>query len=303
MDHMQARIADIKSRFGQLNGVFYTAALDAEQSRLPIGEASREEINSRFQTTLQPLFALEEVLRDKDLDFCVLMSSLSSVLGGPGLLSASAQGVFMDAFAARQNQTQSVPWTSIDWDLWDDNANKVSDLAMTPAEAMKALGRVLAHNSFSPVVVSTGDLHSRIARWINLEPASDKQEVKSISSTYARPNLANPFVAPRNEMETTIVEIWQSLLGINGIGVHDNLFDLGGDSLLAIQIVSRIRETLHTELSLRSIFETPTVAGVVESIEQQQHDVDAQMESIDQVIDLVEQLSEEELELLIAAHQ
>jgi acyl transferase domain-containing protein/acyl carrier protein len=308
VDQMRGVLRAIKTRFGRIHGVFYTGIVDAQEPRLPIGEASRAEMSRRFQNTLRPLFLLEEALREQKLDFCVLMSTLSTVLGGPGLSCAAAQGVFADAFAARQNQNQSVPWISIDWDVWqfpDDNIGNLANAGVTPDEAMEVLSRVLGHHLFTPVIVSTTDLHARIARWINPRPARDKEEqVTSVSSSaHARPNLAVSFVAPRNELESTLVAIWQSLLGIEGIGIDDNLFDLGGDSLLAIQIISRVRETLHTEIALRSIFETPTIAGLVASIEQQQQDVASQLDTVNELVDLVEQLSEDELRTLIAAHK
>ena len=303
-----ARVDQIKKRFGKVHGVFYTGIVDAQEPRLPIGEASRAEIDRRFQNTLQPLFALEEALHEEELDFCLLMSTLSSVLGGLGLSCAAAQAVFADAFAARQNQTRPVPWISIDWDRWqapDDTNGNPADAGITPDEAMEVLSRVLGHQLFTPVIVSTTDLHSRIARWINPQPSSDKREQTTYagSAGHARPNLSNPFVAPRSELESTLVNIWESLLGIDGIGVHDNLFDLGGDSLLAIQIISRVRETLHCEIALRSIFETPTITGLVEGIEQQQQDVDSEFGTINELVDLVEQLSEDELRTLIAEQQ
>jgi acyl transferase domain-containing protein/acyl carrier protein len=284
VEQTRSALQSIKKRFGNIHGVFYTGVADAQEPRLPIGEATRAEITRRFQSTLQPLFVLEEALHEEKLDFCVLMSTLSSVLGGPGLSCASAQAVFTEAFAARQNQRQSVPWISIDWDRSD--------------EAMEVLSRIFAHQLFTPVIVSTTDLHARIARWI------EKTEPPSvIASTHARPSLPNPFVPPRNELETALVNIWQSLLGIEGIGIDDNLFDLGGDSLLAIQIISRIRENLRTEIALRSIFETPTIAGLVGSIERQQQDADSQIDTINEIVDLVEQLSEDELRILIAEQQ
>lgn len=304
VDQLRSVVQSMKKRFGKVHGVFYTGVVDAQEPRLPLGEASRAEINRRFQNTLQPLFVLEEALREEELDFCLLMSSLSTVLGGPGLSCIAAEGVFADAFAARQNQTQSVPWISIDWDRWQ-SPDDPSDAGIKADEAMEVLSRVFGHHFFTPVIVSTTDLHARIARWINPQRASDKKaEITSTTSAaHARPNLPNPFLPPRNELESTLVNIWQALLGIEGIGIHDNLFELGGDSLLAIQIISRIRETLHCEIALRSIFEEPTIAGLAAAIERQQQDVDSQLDTINEMVDLVEQLSEDELRLLIAEQQ
>lgn len=63
-----------------------------------------------------------------------------------------------------------------------------------------------------------------------------------------------------------MVDIWQELLGIDSVGVHDDFFELGGHSLLATQLTSRVRQTFHVSLSVTSIFETPTVFGLAEGI-------------------------------------
>jgi len=83
-----------------------------------------------------------------------------------------------------------------------------------------------------------------------------------------RPELGNPFVAPRSSIEEMIAGIWSQVLGLERVGVHDNFFDLGGHSLLATQVISRVREACRIELSLRSFFETPTVAGIADVIQQ-----------------------------------
>jgi acyl carrier protein len=84
----------------------------------------------------------------------------------------------------------------------------------------------------------------------------------------SRPELETPFVAPRSPIEEKLAGIWAQLLGLERVGVDDNFFDLGGHSLLTTQAVSRVRAGFGIELSLRSFFETPTVAGIAEIIEQ-----------------------------------
>jgi acyl carrier protein len=74
-------------------------------------------------------------------------------------------------------------------------------------------------------------------------------------------------VAPRNELEQQIVDIWTEVLKVERIGIHDNFFELGGYSLLAIQIVSRLRKALQVEILLPTLFEVPTVADLATRIE------------------------------------
>ena len=77
-----------------------------------------------------------------------------------------------------------------------------------------------------------------------------------------RPDLEQVYVAPRTEAETTMARIWSELLGLEQIGVYDNFFELGGHSMLATQVVSRVFDTFHVRLSLRSFFDSPTVAAL-----------------------------------------
>jgi amino acid adenylation domain-containing protein len=80
------------------------------------------------------------------------------------------------------------------------------------------------------------------------------------------PQLKNPFVAPRNDAEETVARIWCVVLGLEKIGIHDNFFDLAGHSLLVAQVMARMRETFHVDLSPRILYERPTVAQLAAAI-------------------------------------
>ncbi|HLL70296.1 MAG TPA: amino acid adenylation domain-containing protein [Pyrinomonadaceae bacterium] len=94
----------------------------------------------------------------------------------------------------------------------------------------------------------------------------EQQQTTMPRALHSRPNLTSDYLAPRNDVERTLADIWQRLLGIAQVGVHDDFFELDGHSLLATQVISRVREVFGLELPLRSIFESPTVAGLAERI-------------------------------------
>jgi non-ribosomal peptide synthetase component F len=112
-----------------------------------------------------------------------------------------------------------------------------------------------------------------------------------------RPDLQRIFVAPRTPVEAELARIWAGLLKVNEVGVDDNFFDLGGHSLLATQVVSRMRQTFQVEISLRSLFELPTVAALAEKISNATADETARL------LAELEQLSDEEAELLLKLEQ
>ena len=76
----------------------------------------------------------------------------------------------------------------------------------------------------------------------------------------ARPDLGAPYAAPRTPAEAALAEIWAETLGLERVGIHDRFLDLGGDSLRAIEIISRVLNAFRVELPLRSLFDAPTVA-------------------------------------------
>jgi pimeloyl-ACP methyl ester carboxylesterase len=75
-----------------------------------------------------------------------------------------------------------------------------------------------------------------------------------------------PFVAPRNQLEEQLATMWMSVLGVDRVGVDDNFFDLGGDSLLETHLLSSLKECIPGGEGLRSLFDTPTIASMVQGL-------------------------------------
>ncbi|WP_428268382.1 amino acid adenylation domain-containing protein [Haliangium sp.] len=141
-----------------------------------------------------------------------------------------------------------------------------------PEEGMDAIERVLAGPIAAQLVVSSQDLDALIESTRPAEPweSGEGAEDEGGAIKVTRPNLATAFVAPETDIQKTVAKVWEEILGVEGIGVHDDFFDLGGHSLLLTQVVSRVRKQVDAEISLRSLFEKRTVAGIAEEIEKAQ---------------------------------
>jgi acyl transferase domain-containing protein/acyl carrier protein len=309
---MKSALSMAYERFGAVHGVIHGAGNTTGGGFTDARRTDRSAATEHFRPKAEGLYILEELFRDRDLDFVLLISSLSAVLGGLGLLSYSAANVFLDAFAGRQNQPGRVPWISVNWDAWQfpgqesmfrQSAPHGMDF-LYPAEGVECLCRILA---LAPrqIVVSTSDLQARINKWIRLESVRSMPAVQEApaGSMHARPNLSSQYVAPRSTVEKTIVEIWEQILGITPIGIFDKFFELGGHSLLAIQLIFRMRDAFRVELSAQRLFETPTIAQLAGTIEA---DMDASRKAQEaedarneEMLRMVEQLSEEEVAALL----
>ena len=82
-------------------------------------------------------------------------------------------------------------------------------------------------------------------------------------SVLGQEQLTREFVLPRTELEQTIATAWQKALGVDQVGVHDNFFDLGGHSLLMIQLHQKLRAELSVEIELLHLFQFPTIDSLV----------------------------------------
>jgi acyl carrier protein len=89
-----------------------------------------------------------------------------------------------------------------------------------------------------------------------------------IVAAHERPGLANCYVAPRNDLEHALALIWEEALGIRPIGLYDNFFDLGGDSLLAVRLISQVRERIGSPLSLAAFLVEATLEHMAQIIEE-----------------------------------
>jgi acyl transferase domain-containing protein len=256
---MQAAISQTEARFGRIHGVIHAAGIVEKDSLTPISETDYAECELHFQPKVQGLYTLEKVLRGRELDYCLLTSSISSILGGLGFAAYSSANIFMDAFAHQQNQLNHCHWCSTNWFLVD-----------VAEEISEAFQRVLSNGLVPQIAISQIDLKVQIERWIKRKSWQGQENTnnrEAAPSLYPRSNRRTPYVAPTNETERRIIKRYQELLGIEEVGIHDNFFDLGGNSLIGTQLIAQLRQDFQIELPLRFLLEAPCVSELALVIE------------------------------------
>ncbi|WP_225409259.1 type I polyketide synthase [Stigmatella hybrida] len=274
---VEALLAKVQARFGGLHGVVHGAATTGTEVYLPIREADTQACESQFNSKVHGLRVLRDALRGRKLDFVLLQSSLASILGGLGFAAYAAANRFLDALAALEARGDSTRWISVNWDGWDfgntgpGRAPGGGPQGMTASEGVSAFQRILSGDEASNWVVSAEALEVRLPVWSQQNGAAPPAPEKAVeaAASHQRPDLPTEYVAPRDELEAEIARIWTELLGVQQVGIHDSFFQLGGHSLLGMQLLSRIREQLQGDIPLRELFETPTVAGLAVRIVQQ----------------------------------
>ena len=281
-DRMREVFAEAERAFGSIDGVVHAAGIVSADAFRPLVEIDEETCQRHFHAKVDGLAVLDELVRDRAMDFCVLMSSLSTVLGGLRFAAYASANAFMDGVAIRRQRTSRFPWLSIDWDGWLSRsaesrlgraASSHADAVMTGVEGADAFRRILSADAAPQVFVSISDLQARIDRWarpVDLATTAATADAAP-HPVHPRPKLQTEFEAPRTEIEKSIAAVWIDVLGVDRVGVNDSFFELGGDSVLGLQAMARLRQQLGLKLSAVRLYEAPTVALLAGLAEEKAH--------------------------------
>jgi NAD(P)-dependent dehydrogenase (short-subunit alcohol dehydrogenase family)/acyl carrier protein len=269
---MREVIKRVRRCYGGLDGVIH-AAVGEDAVRL-LNDIDEDYSARQFSAKVIGTYKLARVIEQENVNVCVLMSSLSAVLGGLGFTAYAGANAFLDAYAQAKRGKGKTRWVSVNWDGWRFESDRqvrrngaIEDLEMDASEGVESLVRLLNLRREARIVVSTGDVNLRIRQWVKRDIGEGTGRDRGELNRHSRPKGIGEYEAPQSELEIEMVKIWEELLGVEPVGVSDNFFDLGGHSLLGTQVVSRVREEYGATFGLRDLFEQPTVRGLADTLE------------------------------------
>ncbi len=255
-----ARMAQVVEQAGTLRGVVHAAGVVARDAFRTVQEMGRADCERHLHPKADGLNALAAAIEGQPLELCLLVSSVSSMLGGLGYAAYAGANAYLDTFArerARRSALGDGPrWLSLDLD-----GGGFSD-----EELAEVFRRALAHPARVQLANSATSLQARVEQWT--DPGRAASSAPTASSRRPRPELRNPFTAPAPGTEQKVAELWQEFLFVDRVGSHDNFFELGGSSFLGLQLLARMISEFKVPISIATLFAAPTVSTLARVLEQ-----------------------------------
>ena len=284
-DGLAAALEQIRAGGPPIRGVLHAAGVLRDGAILDMTADALADVTG---PKLLGAHNLHELTRGDPLDWFVLFSSAAGVLASPGQANYAAANAYLDALA-HHRRGQGLPAIAIDWGPWaagmgGSAANagprgrlRTGAAAIAPKDGLALFEHLVAEDR-AQVVVLPFDLRNLLqfypagatGTFFEAIATTDTQQEKSVAvQSSARPDLATGYVAPRTELERRIAAVWQRALGIEPIGALDRFFDLGGDSVLANQILVELNRSLGVSIEPERAFADLTVARLAELAEEQ----------------------------------
>ncbi|MBP6688344.1 MAG: SDR family NAD(P)-dependent oxidoreductase [Hyphomonadaceae bacterium] len=130
--------------------------------------------------------------------------------------------------------------------------------AITAPEGLEAFDRIMSQPHLVQAVASSVDVNLWSRQLLTMH--AGRLAGDEASEGFQRSDLAADFAAPSSPVEKALAKIWSELLGVRQVGVNDDFFDLGGNSLVGVRLFAAVRKQLQISLPLATLFETPTIA-------------------------------------------
>lgn len=284
-DQLNAVWSGLKLRYGSVHGVVHAAGIG--EGNL-LAALSEEEFKKIMVSKVQGTWLIDQLLKQEAHDFLVLFSSAITLVGGVGSGPYAAANAYMDAFAFERNR-QGKRTLVLNWPAWDNTglaAGSETDYTkelfkpLAPSDGVKAFEMAL--NRIMPQVFVGGwNDGSHLFELGELLPFKRKETGRSDGTSSSAHRSETMVVLAKkqspiklkgkegfaySDVEQAIAYAWVQVLGYEELDIHDNFFEIGGDSILIARVHALIDAQYPGQATLTDLFSHPSIASLSEKI-------------------------------------
>lgn len=253
-DETQAVLESVRREFGKIDGIFNTVGV-SKGSMIKVQEVN--EFSETLASKIYGTWLLDYLTREDNLEFMLLFSSAITVIGGTGGGAYTAANSYLDSFAAYRSMNGNRTIT-IDWPTWEGigfsentSVDETRELfkVIKPDSAIKALEKVM-EKDIQRVIIGQMNYDSPVLSLIDYLPFTMSEQILSkVKKDEVVPQNENLDKKPKKEvvlegresdsysdLESLIAQIWSKILGFEKFNIHDDFFEIGGDSISVVQL-------------------------------------------------------------------
>ena len=257
----------LRGKYGAIRGIIHAAGVAGEGY---LANKSLQAIYEVLSPKIVGTRILHHLTKDDNLDFFILMSSVNSLIGQLGQCDYSSGNAYLDAFSEYRSQS-SLKTIAINWPAWretgmaynyDVDFDNLPFKALLPKTAVNLFQAIMTLE-LPRVIVGEFNEHSSFFKNFNNEQIKVSPEIENvINSVRSSIQRADQRETPRlsqNGVQDTLMAIWRGLLGERNFAWDDNFFEIGGNSIMVINMAKRIDEIYPGAVSAVDIFSYPTI--------------------------------------------
>lgn len=240
----------VSQQCGRVNGIINCIGVTDKRYNRLIEDSNIEDILYQLEIREKGLWILDSVMDGYDYDFCVLFSSVASVMGGVGQFGYAGACSFMDQYIRTRNGMKQKKWEVINMDTWITATRFEDGFHLIPYDTtFSMLEQIFQSKSVHEYMITFTDIQKYLT-YGKLIIGNDQRER-----------------AVESNVKKAILNIWNDIFG-EGINPAENFFDIGGDSLKALEIISNIYNKLGIRLKIKDVFHCQTIEKLTKFIEE-----------------------------------
>lgn len=255
--NFETALDEVYDQHGKITGIIHAAAQMRDCIKY-IGEVRPDDFRKVASTKMHGADVLLDWCENKSVGLVAMMSSLSTELGGLGYAMYAVSNAYLDAKILAMPTSQSTRFLTINWDGWNVRS-EAADGLINPDQGKELLSWVFQQTN-RQTLVATSSIDKRIEHWTT----NDTEDISSDVEKYSRPELSSNYVPSTTNLEQELITIWENFFRMEPIGIEDDFFELGGDSLKGMKLVNLYKNLLGEMVYVSIIFDALTIKEVAQ---------------------------------------
>lgn len=265
LDDLNIVVSQNRELFNSVNGIIHLARGNDNDVDF-IENLSLEKSINMLAPKVNGIENLYRIFKDIDIDFTWMTSSLSATYGTMGLSDYTSSNIYLEYFAySKAGNFKCIEFPAINF---EENGAYNRQNILSDAEVIEVFEKSLNVKNANVIYISKEDINLTLKAFLNIESQNIDVDYKQTNEKAERPDLQTEYLSPQTDTEKKLKLVFEDFFEILDVGIKDDFFELGGDSLRAMVFLKKINSEFSVEISISDFFSNKNIQGLANLIDE-----------------------------------